>query len=74
MSDEELERARRSMYQSIGAALVGATGSFAAAVAAVAAECTPVAQAPHAFVGRRDRWCQVCNRPDRHPVHHAPRS
>lgn len=25
----------------------------------------------HEFVGRLDRWCEVCNRPDRHPVHHG---
>lgn len=24
---------------------------------------------PHAFVGSRDRWCEVCNWPDRHPIH-----
>lgn len=23
----------------------------------------------HQFVGRGDRWCEQCNRPDRHPVH-----
>ncbi len=24
---------------------------------------------PHEFVGRSDRWCEVCDRPDRWPVH-----
>ncbi len=24
---------------------------------------------PHEFVGRLDRWCEVCNRPDRHSIH-----
>lgn len=24
---------------------------------------------PHAFTGRSDQWCEVCNLPDRHPVH-----
>lgn len=24
---------------------------------------------PHKFVGRLDRWCEVCNRPDRDPIH-----
>lgn len=24
---------------------------------------------PHAFVGRSDRWCEVCDRPDRNPIH-----
>jgi hypothetical protein len=23
----------------------------------------------HTFVGRTDRWCEVCNLPDRHPIH-----
>lgn len=23
----------------------------------------------HAFVGRTDRWCEVCNKPDRDPIH-----
>ena len=24
---------------------------------------------PHLFVGRHDRWCEVCNKPDRNPIH-----
>lgn len=24
---------------------------------------------PHAFTGRSDQWCEVCNLPDRHPIH-----
>ena len=24
---------------------------------------------PHAFVGRADRWCEICNMPDRDPIH-----
>lgn len=24
---------------------------------------------PHAFVGSSDRWCEVCNQPDRAPIH-----
>jgi hypothetical protein len=28
---------------------------------------------PHEFVGRLDRRCEVCNRPDRHPIHAAQR-
>jgi hypothetical protein len=24
---------------------------------------------PHEFKGRPDRWCDLCNRPDRHPIH-----
>lgn len=24
---------------------------------------------PHQFVGRLDRWCEICNRPDRDPIH-----
>ena len=23
----------------------------------------------HEFQGRLDRWCEVCNLPDRHPIH-----
>lgn len=36
----------------------------------IAAENPPPSTcAPHAFVGRLDRWCEICNRPDRDPVH-----
>jgi len=28
-----------------------------------------VSKGPHEFVGRLDRWCEVCDRPDRHPIH-----
>jgi hypothetical protein len=24
---------------------------------------------PHPFVGRQDRWCEQCHRPDRDPIH-----
>lgn len=27
---------------------------------------------PHRFVGRSDRWCEVCDRPDRDPIHERP--
>jgi len=27
---------------------------------------------PHEFVGRLDRWCEVCHRPDRDPIHKCP--
>lgn len=33
------------------------------------AAAAPTDRAPHEFVGRTDRWCEVCDRPDRHPVH-----
>jgi hypothetical protein len=29
----------------------------------------PTDHPPHEFVGRADRWCEVCDLPDRHPVH-----
>ena len=29
----------------------------------------PAAWQPHDFAGRADRWCEICNRPDRHPAH-----
>jgi hypothetical protein len=29
----------------------------------------PTDHPPHQFVGRADRWCEVCDLPDRHPVH-----
>jgi hypothetical protein len=46
------------------------TRRAATMLAAVESEAmSPVAQTPHQFVGRLDRWCEVCNRPDRHPIH-----
>jgi hypothetical protein len=36
------------------------------------AAAAPTDRAPHEFVGRTDRWCEVCDRPDRHPVHLSP--
>lgn len=27
---------------------------------------------PHQFVGRLDRDCEVCQRPDRDPIHNVP--
>ena len=27
---------------------------------------------PHDFKGRPDRWCEVCNLPDRNPIHDVP--
>lgn len=32
----------------------------------------PADHQPHAFVGRGDRWCEVCNWPDRNPIHIIP--
>jgi hypothetical protein len=29
-------------------------------------------EAAHVFKGRHDRWCEVCNKPDRHSIHIAP--
>lgn len=29
----------------------------------------PTDHVPHEFVGRLDRWCEVCGLPDRHPIH-----
>ncbi len=26
---------------------------------------------PHAFIGRRDRGCDACDRPDRNPIHNV---
>lgn len=30
--------------------------------------------APHEFKGRLDRWCELCNKPDRDPIHKALRA
>lgn len=30
------------------------------------------ASVPHVFLGRPDRWCEVCNKPDRHSIHIFP--
>lgn len=30
---------------------------------------SPPETEPHPFVGRLDRWCEVCDRPDRNPIH-----
>lgn len=29
----------------------------------------PVAHPPHPHTGRQDRDCDVCGKPDRHPIH-----
>jgi len=29
----------------------------------------PTDNPPHLFKGRHDRWCEICDLPDRHPVH-----
>jgi hypothetical protein len=29
----------------------------------------PAPTAKHEFVGPADRWCEVCNLPDRNPIH-----
>lgn len=29
---------------------------------------------PHEFVGRRDRWCEICNQPDRAAIHQSESS
>jgi hypothetical protein len=33
------------------------------------AEESDAGTAPHRFEGSTDRWCTVCNLPDRHPIH-----
>lgn len=40
------------------------------AIKVLAAEVEAIrAEIPHPFRGRLDRWCELCNRPDRHPTH-----
>lgn len=51
------------------------THPYVAEVLAVQSEMgayAPTTHPPHEFVGRLDRWCELCNRPDRHEVHQPP--
>jgi len=44
-------------------------GTCLAATDSNTKEPAPNRHDPHEFVGRADRWCELCNCPDRHPIH-----